>query len=93
MVYGPLDNFIQHQMVERGKPLCAIFYYLLFIMYFSYLFFYYVFFGKFGLDWLICVTKPDRSYSIQRIRDILPSQFDASALQLDRQITDDVARK
>jgi len=41
---------------------------------------------QFGLDWLIAVTKPDRSYSIKKICDILPSAFEAFALQPDRHI-------
>lgn len=45
--------------------------------------------SEFGLDWLVCSTKPDRSYTIKTVGDLLPSAFDASALQLDRQITND----
>lgn len=50
-------------------------------------------FAEFGLDWLVCVTKPDRSYSISKIRELLPSAFDGSALQLDRHIVNDGEQK
>ena len=42
---------------------------------------------QFGIDWLVCLTKPDRSYIVRRIRELLPSAFDGSALQPDRQVT------
>jgi len=46
---------------------------------------------QFGVDWLVCAVKPDRSYMITKVDELLPSAFNASALQLDRQIATDGA--
>jgi len=45
-----------------------------------------VLYCQFGGDWVVMVTKPDRSYIMRKIRDVLPSAFDGSALQPQRQI-------
>lgn len=36
--------------------------------------------SEFGLDWLVYMTKPDRSYVVKTVRELLPDAFEKSCL-------------
>jgi len=36
--------------------------------------------AEFGLDWLVYMTKPDRSYEVKKVRDLLPDAFEKTCL-------------